>query len=131
FLGKIVKKLGYGYTFIFCFICYALRLILISVAPTPWWIIPIEFLQGPSYALCFTIIIAYTSVIAPPGTSTTVQGLVQGLNDGLGLSIGNLIGGILFKKFGGTKTMRIFSIFAAFSALIYFFLHILYLKHET
>jgi len=85
FSGKILKKLGYGYTFTFCFICYALRLGLISLASTPWWVLLIEFfMQGPSYALSFTAIISYANVITPTGASATVQGLVQGVNEGLG-----------------------------------------------
>ncbi|XP_018049973.1 PREDICTED: major facilitator superfamily domain-containing protein 6-like [Atta colombica] len=129
--GKILKKLGYGYTFTFCFICYALRLGLISLASTPWWVLLIEFfMQGPSYALTFTAIISYANVITPTGASATVQGLVQGVNEGLGFSIGSLIGGVLFKKFGSIMTLRIISVFAAFSALIYFVFHIFYFKQE-
>ncbi|KAG5345575.1 MFSD6 protein, partial [Acromyrmex charruanus] len=133
--GKILKKFGYGYTFTFCFICYAVRLGLISLAPTLWWVLFIEFfMQGPSYALSFTAVISYGNVITPTGASGTVQGLVQGVNEGLGLSVGSLIGGVLFKKFGGIMTLRIFSVFAAFSALTYFVLHIFYFKqfnHKT
>ncbi|KYN13716.1 Major facilitator superfamily domain-containing protein 6 [Trachymyrmex cornetzi] len=133
--GKILKKLGYGYTFTVCFICYALRLGLISLAPTLWWVLLTEFfMQGPSYALSFTAIISYGNVITPTGASSTVQGLVQGVNEGLGFSVGSLIGGILFKKFGGIMTLRIISVFAAFSALTYFVFHIFYFKqfqHKT
>ena len=41
-------------------------------------------MQGPTYALCYTTIVAYASVVAPPGTSATVQGIVAGIDDGLG-----------------------------------------------
>lgn len=84
FSGRILKKLGYGYTIAFCFICYALRLALISIAPRPWWVLPIEFLQGPSYALCLAAMVAYASVVSPLGASATVQGLFQGVYDGFG-----------------------------------------------
>ncbi|CAL1674196.1 unnamed protein product [Lasius platythorax] len=130
--GKILKKFGYGYTFTFCFVCYALRLGLISLVPTPWWVLPIEFfMQGPTYALCYTTIVAYASAISPPGTSATVQGIVAGMDDGFGFAVGSLIGGILYKKVGGAITLRIFSLLAAFSALMYLILHNLYLKHKT
>lgn len=130
--GKILKKFGYGYTFTFCFVCYALRLGLISLAPTPWWVLPVEFfMQGPTYALCYTTIVAYASAVAPPGTSATVQGIVAGMDDGLGFAVGSLIGGILYKKVGGATTLRIFSGLAASSAFMYLILHILYLKHKT
>ncbi|XP_011871570.1 PREDICTED: major facilitator superfamily domain-containing protein 6 [Vollenhovia emeryi] len=130
--GKILKKFGYGYTFTFCFVCYALRLGLISLAPTPWWVFPVEFImQGPTYALCYTTIVAYASAVSPPGTSATVQGIVAGMDDGLGYAVGSLIGGILYKKVGGATTLRIFSGLAAFSAFMYLILHTLYLKHKT
>lgn len=41
-------------------------------------------MQGPTYALCYTTIVAYASAISPPGTSATVQGIVAGMDDGLG-----------------------------------------------
>ncbi|XP_020278961.1 major facilitator superfamily domain-containing protein 6 isoform X2 [Pseudomyrmex gracilis] len=130
--GKILKKFGYGYTFTFCFACYALRLGLISLAPTPWWVLPIEFfMQGPTYALCYTTIVAYASAVSPPGTSATVQGIVAGMDDGFGFAVGSLIGGLLYKKVGGAITLRIFSILATFSALMYLILHISYLKYKT
>ncbi|XP_071563597.1 major facilitator superfamily domain-containing protein 6-A-like isoform X2 [Temnothorax nylanderi] len=132
FSGKIIKKLGYSYTFIFCFVCSSLRLALVSLSPTPWWIVPIELiLQGPSYALCLATIVAYTNVVTPPGASATLQALVQGIYDSFGMSVGSLIGGILYKTFGGTITMRIFSVCAALSALTYFILYISYIKHKT
>lgn len=68
-----------------CFINYALRLGLISIAPSPWWILPIEFcLQGPTYALTYTTIVEYANVIAPPGASATMQGIAAGMDDGFG-----------------------------------------------
>lgn len=68
------------------FIFYALRLALISLVPSPWWIVPIEFaLQGPTYALTYTTIVAYASAISPPGASATMQGIAAGVDDGLGI----------------------------------------------
>jgi hypothetical protein len=73
---------------------------LISLAPTPWWVLPIEFfIHGPSFALCVTAIVSYASVVAPSGTSTIVQGLVQSMNDGVGkVSNAITIITILFNK---------------------------------
>ncbi|XP_023287706.1 major facilitator superfamily domain-containing protein 6 isoform X2 [Orussus abietinus] len=131
FSGKILKKLGYGYCFALCFVCYAVRLGLISLAPTPWWVVPIEFfMQGPTYALCYTTIVAYASAISPPGTSATVQGIVAGMDDGFGFAVGSFIGGILYKDVGGVKTLRIFSSIAIISAFTYLLLYTTYLKRS-
>lgn len=85
FTGKILKKIGYGHSLTFCFLSYALRLGLISFITSPWWVLPIELLmQGPTYALCYTTIVAYASAVSPPGTSATMQGIVAGMDDGFG-----------------------------------------------
>lgn len=69
-----------------CFIFYALRLGLISISPNPWWILLVEFLmQGPTYALTYTTIVAYANAIAPAGASATMQGIAAGMDDGFGI----------------------------------------------
>lgn len=72
--GRILKKIGYVHCLSFCFLMYSLRLGLISFLTNPWYLVGIEFfMQGCSYALCYTCIVAYASAIAPPGTTATVQ----------------------------------------------------------
>ncbi|XP_011688768.1 PREDICTED: major facilitator superfamily domain-containing protein 6-like isoform X2 [Wasmannia auropunctata] len=129
--GKILNKLGYGYTFTLSLVFYALRLGLISVVPIPWWIVFIEFLMmGPTFGLSYTVTVTYANAISPSGISVSVQGIMSALREGFGFAIGNLMGGILLKKFGGALTLQIFSIFAAFSALMFLLLYITYLKHK-
>lgn len=48
-----------------------------------------------------------------------------------GYAVGSLVGGILYKKVGGSMTLRIFSGLAALSAFIYLILYTLYLKRKT
>lgn len=108
--GKILKKIGYVHCLSLCFFTYFIRLGLISMITNPWWLVPIEMvMQGCTYALCYTCIVAYASAIAPPGTSATVQGLVAGMDDGLGFAIGSLIGGQIYKHFGGRRSFQMFS----------------------
>lgn len=67
--GKILKRIGYVHCLSLCFFMYFIRLGLISMIPNPWWLVLIElFMQGCSYALCYTCIVGYASVVAPPGT---------------------------------------------------------------
>lgn len=109
--GKILKRIGYVHCLSVCFFMYFIRLGLISLIPNPWWLVLIElFMQGCSYALCYTCIVGYASEVAPPGTSATVQGLVAGMDDGVGFAIGSLIGGQMYKRLGGTKSFRIFAV---------------------
>ncbi|CAG9805690.1 unnamed protein product [Chironomus riparius] len=111
--GKIIKKLGYVHCLSFCFFCYALRLFFISLISSPWHLVIIEILmQGCTYALSYTCIVAYAAVIAPPGTSATVQGIVAGMDDGLGFAIGSFFGGFLFQTVGGKKSFQIYACLA-------------------
>ncbi|KYQ46343.1 Major facilitator superfamily domain-containing protein 6 [Trachymyrmex zeteki] len=130
--GKILEKFGYDYTLTFCFLCYALRMALLSLVPTPWHVLLIEvILQGPSLALLYATIVTYASIISPPGTSATVQAIATGTKDGLGYAIGSFLGGFLFRKVGGRRTLKIYSGLATFSALVYIISYTLYLKRTS
>lgn len=83
--GRVLRRIGYVHCMSFCFAMYAVRLALISLVTNPWWLVAVEFaMQGPTYALCYTCIVAYASAVSPPGTTATVQGLVAGMDDGVG-----------------------------------------------
>ncbi|KAK3919490.1 Major facilitator superfamily domain-containing protein 6 [Frankliniella fusca] len=129
YAGKMIEKLGYEYCLSLSFVFYALRLGLISFANNPWWLLPTEFfLQGPSYALCYTTIVAYASAVAPPGTSATMQGLVAGMDDGFGYAIGSLAGGVLYQRFGGSSSFLMYSGLALTCAVVHFVLHVFFLQ---
>lgn len=129
--GKILKKIGYVHCLSLCFFTYFLRLILISFILNPWWLVGIEFfMQGCTYALCYTCIVAYASAVAPQGTSATVQGLVAGMDDGLGYAIGSLIGGQAYKYLGGARTFQAFAGLALTACIAHIILRPAS-KHET
>lgn len=121
--GKILKRVGYSNCLSFCFAMYAIRLYLISIITNPWWLVLVElFMQGASYALCYTCIVAYASAISPPGTTATVQGLVAGMDDGVGFAIGSLIGGQMYKNVGGVFSFRLLAVFALITCFAHIFL---------
>lgn len=83
--GKILERFGHVTCFTLAFFSYSLRLWLISVVPSPWWVILIEFfLHGPSFAFAYTVIVEYANHVAPPGASATSQGVIAGIDDSLG-----------------------------------------------
>ncbi|XP_070519204.1 major facilitator superfamily domain-containing protein 6-like isoform X2 [Cardiocondyla obscurior] len=128
--GKILKKFGYGYTITFCFLAFALRLGSLSLVSSPWYVVLVEIcFQGPTFALLHSTIVTYASVIAPPGTSATVQAITIGIKEGLGYAVGGLLAGYLIKKVGSSMTFRIYAGLAALSALLYFIIYVSYLKH--
>lgn len=130
--GRILKKVGYGHCLSLCFFAYFIRLGLLSLLPSPWWVLPIELvMQGPTYALCYTTIVAYASAVSPPGTSATMQGIVAGMDDGFGFAVGSLIGGFLYRWFGGAFSFKLYSYFALTCSALHFFLFIQFFSHRT
>jgi predicted MFS family arabinose efflux permease len=65
---------------------------------------------------------AYAAVIAPPGTSATVQGIVAGMDDGLGFAIGSFLGGFLFQTVGGKKSFQIYACLAFITCIAHILL---------
>ncbi|RZC41121.1 MFS 1 domain containing protein, partial [Asbolus verrucosus] len=129
---KILERFGHVHCFTMCFINYAIRLGLISIAPSPWWILPIEFfMQGPTYALTYTTIVAYANELAPPGASATMQGIAAGMGDGTGYAIGSIIGGLLYTFLGGKNTFVVFTGLAVICGALHFILHQTILKTES
>ncbi|XP_065170842.1 major facilitator superfamily domain-containing protein 6 [Atheta coriaria] len=129
--GKILERFGHGHCFSMCFINYALRLGLISVVPSPWWAIPVEFLlQGPTYALTYTTIVAYANAIAPPGASATMQGIAAGMDDGFGYAIGSLLGGFLYQTVGGQQAFQVFCVLGLVCSVTHLFLYKYFLQHH-
>jgi MFS_1 like family len=56
--GKIIKKLGYIHSLTFCFFCYFLRFLFISLMTSPWQLIFIEIImQGCTFALTYTCVV--------------------------------------------------------------------------
>lgn len=49
----------------------------------------------------------------------------------LGYAIGSFLGGFLFRKVGGRRTLKIYSGLATFSALVYIISYTLYLKRTS
>ncbi|KAJ1525676.1 hypothetical protein ONE63_008892 [Megalurothrips usitatus] len=129
YAGKLIERIGYEHCLSLSFLFYALRLGLISLATDPWWLLPTEFfLQGPSFALSYTTIVAYASAVAPPGTSATMQGLVAGMDDGFGYAVGSLAGGVLYRWFGGSWSFLLYAVLALFCAVAHSILHVFFLK---
>lgn len=130
--GRILKKIGYGHCLSLCFCAYCIRFALLSLLPSPWWILPVELvMQGPTYALCYTTIVAYASAVSPPGTSATMQGIVAGVDDGFGFAIGSLCGGFLYRWLGGANAFKFYSGFALLCSLVHYCLFKEFFSHKT
>ncbi|KAJ0184107.1 hypothetical protein K1T71_000530 [Dendrolimus kikuchii] len=119
--GYILKKVGHINMMSLVLFAFGVRFILYSFLTNPWYILPIEMLQGITFGMFYPTMTSYASIVSPPGTETTVQGLVGAIFEGVGTSLGSFIGGRLYDIYGGWITFRSFGI----GSLICCGLHIL------
>uniref|UniRef100_A0A0A1XKW3 Major facilitator superfamily domain-containing protein 6 n=1 Tax=Zeugodacus cucurbitae TaxID=28588 RepID=A0A0A1XKW3_ZEUCU len=119
--GWILRKIGHINAMSLVLFAFGVRFILYSVLVDPWWVLPIEMLNGVTFGIFYSTMASYASIVAPRGTEATMQGLVGAIFEGVGVSMGSLIAGNLFDAVSGSGTFLIFGIFA----FIAFIVHVL------
>jgi MFS transporter, PPP family, 3-phenylpropionic acid transporter len=67
---------------------------------TPWLVLPISLLHGPSFALMWSAAVALADRVAPPGLRATAQAFLGAASMGLGAAVGALGGGVLYDEVG-------------------------------
>lgn len=72
----MIKKMGHVYCMAFVLGVMAVRMYLYTIITNPIWVILIELLNGTSYALGLAVKMSYVAMIAPPGTTNTLIGLI-------------------------------------------------------
>ncbi|XP_050548920.1 major facilitator superfamily domain-containing protein 6-like isoform X2 [Daktulosphaira vitifoliae] len=117
--GWIVKRLGHLNCMSLILGAFALRFFAYSLMTNPVWILAIELSNGITFGLGYSVLMSYASVIALPGTESTMIGLVGGVFEGIGVSLGSFIGGVLYNLYGGIITFRIFAFGAAFMCIMH------------
>ncbi|XP_013416364.1 major facilitator superfamily domain-containing protein 6-A [Lingula anatina] len=118
FSGWIINKIGHRPILFITLGVYALRFGAYSFLTNPWYVFLIEPTHAITYGLLFAAATEYTDIIAPPGMSATLQGLVGGLHWSLGFGIGSLTAGQIYNKYGGVIMFRSFAISAIVVLLI-------------
>lgn len=83
-LGKILRKIGHLNAMSLVLFAFGIRFILFSSLVNPWWILPIEGLNGITFGIFYATMTTYASVISPPGAEATVQNLVGAMFEGVG-----------------------------------------------
>uniref|UniRef100_A0A8D8D255 Major facilitator superfamily domain-containing protein 6 n=2 Tax=Culex pipiens TaxID=7175 RepID=A0A8D8D255_CULPI len=118
--GWILRKIGHINAMSLVLLGFGVRFLLYSLLVDPWWVIPIEFMNGITFGLFYATMASYASIVAPPGTEATMQGLVGAVFEGIGVSCGSLLAGNLFNQVGGSQTFRWFGV----AALVLFAVHV-------
>ncbi|XP_065348789.1 major facilitator superfamily domain-containing protein 6-A isoform X1 [Cloeon dipterum] len=116
----VLKTIGHIHAMSMVLFGLSLRFFLYYWLVNPWWVLPIELLNGVTFGIFYATMTSYASKVAPPGTEATIQGLVGAVFEGIGVSMGSLIGGILFNDIGGANTFLAYSI----ATFVLFCLHV-------
>lgn len=128
--SKIIGKSGHFITMFLSLLCYSIRYFMYSALQDPWYVLPLELLQGLTYSLFIITITSYAKMISLPGTEATIQGFLGCLFSGLGWAIGNILGGCLMDAYGGKYTFHFAAITATLGYCFLLSLHLLLLYFE-
>ncbi|CAH1968392.1 unnamed protein product [Acanthoscelides obtectus] len=118
--GRILKKIGHENTMSLILLGLGCRLVLHSLVTNPWLTLPVELFNGLTFGLSFACMASYASIVAPPGTEATVQGMVGAVFEGIGVSLGSTVAGLSYRSYGGSLTFRYFG----FSSFILCIIHV-------
>lgn len=71
--GYILKRIGHVHSMSLVLVVIGIRYIAYSFIANPWYLLPLELLNGLTYGVCYACTVSYASIVSPPGTETTVQ----------------------------------------------------------
>lgn len=117
--GWIMKRLGHLNCMSLVLGVFAFRFFAYSILTNPIWVLVIELTNGITFGLAYAVLMSYASILALPGSESTMIGLVGGVFEGIGVSLGSLIGGCLYDKYGGAQTFRLFAYGSALMCAIH------------
>lgn len=71
--GAVLKRIGHVHAMSLVLLAFGVRFLLYSVLSNPWWVLPIETMQGVTFGIFMATMTSYASIVAPPGTESTLQ----------------------------------------------------------
>lgn len=71
--GWFINKFGHANCMTMVLFTFGVRLILYSILSNPWWVLPIELMQGITFGIFYATMATYASIVAPSGTAATLQ----------------------------------------------------------
>jgi PPP family 3-phenylpropionic acid transporter len=102
----ILGRLGLGRAFVIALVLYGLRGLALSFAGSPWAVLALQLLHGPTFALMWVSGVALARSLAPVGVGAVAQGLFTSTSNGLGGALGAVLGGRLYAQGGAVATFR-------------------------
>lgn len=96
----------------------AIRLVLNGLVGSPWGLVAVQILHGPSYALLWVGAVTKAGELAPEGRAGAAQGVMGAMLTGLGPAVGGVIGGVIYSAVGAPGLFRMAAIPALVAAVL-------------
>lgn len=74
--GWFINKIGHNNAMTLVLFTFGIRLMLYSILSNPWWVLPIEFMQGITFGIFYTTMTTYANIVSPSGTAATLQVII-------------------------------------------------------
>ncbi|XP_026806833.1 major facilitator superfamily domain-containing protein 6-B-like isoform X1 [Rhopalosiphum maidis] len=114
----ILKRVNHMTIFSIVFFMFTCIFSVYTIIENPFWALPVELLNGMTFALSYSAATSYAALITPRGAEGTLQGVVGTAYTGIGAPIGSFVGGYMFKHIGSIDSFRLLSVVAFFTCII-------------
>lgn len=101
--GALHKRFGTWPLLAFTQAVFVLRFICYASLRNPWLVLPVEILNGITFAITWSVSCIYADAIAPEGTHSTMQALLEAMHFGLGCGVGSLAAGFIYDSGGAVS----------------------------
>lgn len=98
---RLLANLGPRRLLLVSMVSTAIMLLAVGWMRTPWLILVIQLLHGPSFSAMWVASVSMVAEMAPEGMGATAQGIFGSVSMGIGSAVASLLGGTLFQALGG------------------------------
>lgn len=118
--GWFLQRLGVTRTLWISMAFYTLRLGLYSIMPSPYWVLGINTMNGPTYVFFWNSAISYAFQLAPAEYKATAQGFFVATTN-LSAMVGALLSGWLYDTSGPAGMFRVLALFCLAAFILFAF----------
>jgi len=117
--GRLIKFFGTNLTSIIIFLTFSIRFAGYYYIRRAYYILFCETMHFFNFGILYVLIAQKADAIAPPGLSSTLQGVVYGISFGLGRGIGLIASSFIYTLLQPRLLFLIFALFNAVAAIVY------------
>lgn len=117
--SRIIRRFGVRWLFALGLLGVALRLLGMSIAPSIWWIVPLQVLHALTYGACHCASVTFISRAAPAHMASSAQTIFSAVTIGLGGIVGGGVGGWIAQHHGYLTLYRSFGVLAVVALILH------------